>query len=331
MENKSNKKIRKNKSTVQIQFVYVLCAIITSVFFGLLIARSLTYLPGAADKQPSTTASAEVETKKVYNRSVFEGVKIIGKSYIVYDPVKKEVIAEKSSSEVYPLASITKVLTALLAHTYVQPDEKIKIKVSDLSPEGDSGLRVGDVWSRDELIKYTLTVSSNDGARALARVSGIHLTNNPEDDKGAVESFISRMNSFSKEQGFTTFLFNTESGLDVSSGVYGGEGSASDVAKLFEKVYFEVPDIFENTTRNTTVVTSADGNTIAHNTNTSASSIPGLTISKTGYTDAALGNLGVVVEIGLGHPVVIVVLHSGRESRFGDIDTLYKATVQAMK
>ena len=61
------------------------------------------------------------------------------------------------------------------------------------------------------------------------------------------------------------------------------------------------------------------------NTNQDIETISGAEASKTGYTDMAGGNLGIIVDISVGHPVVIVVLGSTREGRFKDMDTLYKA------
>jgi D-alanyl-D-alanine carboxypeptidase len=58
-------------------------------------------------------------------------------------------------------------------------------------------------------------------------------------------------------------------------------------------------------------------------TNQAIESLPGAEASKTGYTDMAGGNLGVVVDISLGHPVVIVVLGSTKEGRFRDMSILY--------
>ena len=52
---------------------------------------------------------------------------------------------------------------------------------------------------------------------------------------------------------------------------------------------------------------------------------------KTGFTDLALGNLGVVIEMGPANPVVIVVLHSTKEGRFTDVETLRRATLTSMK
>mgnify|MGYP001558232801 CR=1 FL=1 len=308
--------------------------VVTSVSFtAAAVFYGMGYVVNAVTvKQKKITATTTQPTPEIlYDKTVFDDIAIVGKSFVVYDPIRKEIIASKDAGTVYPLASITKVMTALLAKSYIEEGEKVKILASDLAPEGDSKLRIADVWSRDDLISYTLSVSSNDGARALARTAGIRLANTAADTDAQVKSFLEKMNSASGEYGLTSFSFYNESGLDISPSVAGGYGNSADVAKLFAKAYFDAPSIFETTTESVAYISSADGNNRAENTNEAASNIPGLAISKTGFTDSALGNLGVVVEIGPGRPVVIVVLHSSKDDRFTDVEKLRKATVKAMK
>jgi D-alanyl-D-alanine carboxypeptidase len=88
-----------------------------------------------------------------------------------------------------------------------------------------------------------------------------------------------------------------------------------------------VPEIFTATTRAKLDIVSDSG--IAHraeNTNTGAAATTGIIGSKTGYTDLAGGNLVVVVDIGIDHPVVIAVLGSSRDGRFVDVERLIEAT-----
>jgi D-alanyl-D-alanine carboxypeptidase len=55
--------------------------------------------------------------------------------------------------------------------------------------------------------------------------------------------------------------------------------------------------------------------------------IPGLLLSKTGYTDLAGGNLALVFDSGIGHPIAVVVLGSSQKARFTDGTTLVAATL----
>ena len=271
-------------------------------------------------------------TKEIYSPSSFQDVNIEAESFVVYDPLTKKIIASRESEKVFPLASVTKVMTGLITETYLPNDAVIKIQASDLSPEGDSGLKIGDTWQRDELVAYTLTVSSNDGARALARVTGGYLkTDMATSTDDAVDVFIKKMNEVSAELELSSLHFNNESGLDINQNKNGGYGSAADVAKLFARAYATAPSVFENTTKSLSYIKSKDGTSKAKNTNEGASSIPGLAASKTGYTGLAQGNLGVVIEMGPANPIVIVVLHSSKDGRFTDIEKLRKAVLASMR
>ena len=55
--------------------------------------------------------------------------------------------------------------------------------------------------------------------------------------------------------------------------------------------------------------------------------MPGLLRSKTGFTDLAGGNLAVIFDAGMNHPVAIVVLGSTQSGRFTDVKTLMAATL----
>ena len=90
--------------------------------------------------------------------------------------------------------------------------------------------------------------------------------------------------------------------------------------------------MFDATTKTRVSVQSSTGKIIGiPNTNQSVTSFPGITFSKTGYTESAGGNLVVIVDIVIGHPVAIVVLGSTREGRFSDVEKLYTALQESVK
>ena len=99
------------------------------------------------------------------------------------------------------------------------------------------------------------------------------------------------------------------------------------MAMLFEYVFRKHSEIFTPTTYATLDIRS-ENNTVHHvtNTNQGVEHISGIIGSKTGYTDLAGGNLVVVVDIGINHPVAIAVLGSTREDRFSDVKQLIAAT-----
>ena len=101
-------------------------------------------------------------------------------------------------------------------------------------------------------------------------------------------------------------------------------GLTLDMAKLLGVARKQIPEILDATTKKRQTVTASGGKISGiPNTNQAIETLPGAEASKTGFTDLAGGNLGVIVDISIGHPVAIVVLGSTREGRFRDVALLY--------
>ena len=115
-----------------------------------------------------------VEAPKV---DVYKDTSIIARSAIVYDVKNKKILYAKNAQEIYPLASITKVLTAVTAVELLPKETVVTIKKEFLVEEGDSGLRVNEKWNLTDLIDYSLMVSSNDGVVAIASAAGAFQSN----------------------------------------------------------------------------------------------------------------------------------------------------------
>jgi len=138
------------------------------------------------------------------------------------------------------------------------------------------------------------------------------------------------MNDYIKKIGYKNFTFNSVSGLDYGN-LIGGTGNAIEYAKLFANSYKLIPEILTYTTNSKINIESAENKIYnVSNTNKAASKVVGLLASKTGYTDAAGGNLAIIVDIGLNRRVVIVVLGSTISGRFIDVNTLYNATLKSL-
>jgi D-alanyl-D-alanine carboxypeptidase len=132
------------------------------------------------------------------------------------------------------------------------------------------------------------------------------------------------MNRDAKMLGLELY-FTHPSGLD-ENGKIGGKGSALSVAKLFAYARKSFPEILDATTKTRVSVTSSTGKISGiPNTNQRVYNLTGLEASKTGFTDMAGANLAVVVDVGIGHPVAIVVLGSTHDERFSDVEKLQKA------
>jgi serine-type D-Ala-D-Ala carboxypeptidase (penicillin-binding protein 5/6) len=249
----------------------------------------------------------------------FEAPAITAKAAVVYDVNNQKIIYAKNADLPLPLASLTKVMTAVTARRMAQDMDRVSIRLEDLMAEGDSGLKVSSSWKTQNLLDYLLVVSSNDGARAIASAASAW----------SKEDFVSEMNKVAKDIGLSNAVFYNEHGLDRGEAESGSYGSAKDVAKLFEYALTNYPGLMEATRYPELIVKDENNGTyIATNTNAAANLIPSLIASKTGYTELAGGNLGIAFDAGLERPIIVVVLGSTQEGRFKDTVNLVQETIK---
>ena len=245
----------------------------------------------------------------------FENIDLEAKAAIVVDIKTGEILFEKNSETQLPLASLTKLMTALVANE--TPNNQIVINTDSIEQEGDSGFFDGETWNKSDLLSLVLVSSSNDGASAIATSRGR-------------ESFVREMNKRANKLGLSQTYFLNESGLDVNSElVEGSLGSAKDMSTLIAHALVEIPEILEDTGYANSYFYSTDGTKHSvKNTNDMVDNIPFLVASKTGFTDLAGGNLSIIFDAGPSRPVAVVVLGSGLEGRFLDIERLTQATFE---
>ncbi len=283
-----------------------------------LVLLSLVALPIDVSKFGLIVPKEKQEEVSIYKTNAFEGVEVKATSFIVYDLVLQKEVASKDADQVLPLASVTKVMTAVTALSHYGPQTPIVIKAGSIEGGYDLGLKKSQIWTLEELLKYTLVFSSNDGAHAIA------------DALGGRDNFIEQMNKDSALLGLD-LVFTDPAGLDIGDKI-GGLGTARDIAKLFGVARNRFPQIFEATTKTrVTVFAGKERISGIPNTNQGVNEIFGTEASKTGYTDIAGGNLGIVVDIALGHPVAIIVLGSTKDERFTDMEKLYNALTVSLR
>lgn len=259
--------------------------------------------------------------------SAFEGLILAGRSAVVFDVVHGTHIYAHNADEQQPLASLTKLMTALVAYETLAQEQKVQVSTSALEADGDSGLRQDEAWTLNELLDFTLVTSSNDGAQAIAAVAGAQLDSTSELESFQRLAFVQKMNERARALGLTNMYFVNASGLDLGTTASGSYGTAHEVAKLLAHIITHHPDLLASTRDLSDSYQSLDG--IVHearNTNVRVGNIPGLIASKTGFTDLAGGNLAVAFDVSVDHPVVVVVLGSTFEERFVDTERLVEAT-----
>ena len=293
-------------------FLYVFLTILLFTLFFLLYKN---------DIQNKTSINTEVY--KPAENKIFNNLILDSRAVMVWDVSKGEEIYSRNAEAQLPLASLTKVMMAVTALSLVSEETTITIQNEDLLEEGDSGLKLKENWTLGDLIDFILIVSSNDGAMAVANTISSQIK-----EGGTSEDFVEMMNRKASEIGLSQTYFTSPSGLDNKNIIAGGVGSVRDMVILFEYTMKNFPHSMEVTTYPSLEVISLDSfKHKARNTNDLVGKLPGLTASKTGFTDLAGGNLVVAFEPEPGRTIVLAVLGSTQEGRFSDIEKLYLTTL----
>jgi len=244
----------------------------------------------------------------------------------VWDVAGQRALYKKNEGDTLPLASITKLMTALLAHELITDQTRVDVPLAAIQQSGNSGLLAGEELTAEELSQLALISSSNDAAYALGASVGALLG-----DRDPAQQFIEGMNIRANELQLPTLSFKNTTGLDMSVVEAGAMGSARDVSFLMEYILVNYPEILAPTTQSATrVYNTAGAYHDVDNTNAIATQIPNLLGSKTGYTDLAGGNLTVAFDLGLNRPIIITVLGSTRDARFSDVLELVAAVQESV-
>jgi len=249
------------------------------------------------------------------------------KATFVFDINNGEVLFAQNEELQLPLASLTKLMTVYTASEYLTQNDVVIVDDVSLTAEGDSGLFANESWWFKDLTDFTLIVSSNDGANTLATAAGIKIA---QESKQPLtnNTFLNKMNANARRIGLAQTYYLNETGLDPTEEFSGSYGSARDIALLLNHIIQSKPELLSATTYVTATFHSIDDFPHeASNTNEHVGNIPGLIASKTGFTDLAGGNLAVVFDAGMGHPIIIAVLGSTLEGRFTDVEKLVGAVL----
>lgn len=248
----------------------------------------------------------------------FANVPLEAKAAIVYDLSTGETLYAKNADAQLPLASLTKLLTVYAALQVLPPDTPIEIPADVVRLESPHAFNAGQIFTLADLARLTLTASLNDGAAAIASATAAR------EQRSQSAMLAGAAASLNLSQ---TYAVNG-SGLDVSSAVSGGYGSARDLARLAGALVAKAPLIAAATTQSFAKATSAGGTSFTvKNTDPIVNSVSRLLLSKTGYTDLAGGNLALVFDSGMQHPIAVIVLGSSQKARFTDGSALVSAAL----
>ena len=142
---------------------------------------------------------------------------VYARNAILIDPGTGEVLFEKNSSSPVPIASLTKLMTALV-FLEQKPDlnSEVEVTLGEITGGGHTQLRNGERVALGDLLHMSLMCSDNVATRVLARESGL-----------APEAFIERMNRKAGELGLAGSHFVEFTGLDERN-----VSTAADVARM---------------------------------------------------------------------------------------------------
>ncbi|MCH7597593.1 D-alanyl-D-alanine carboxypeptidase [Patescibacteria group bacterium] len=328
MEKTQNDQLkRRDRGELSYIRVVIFFSILGLIVTSLLIFTKETTTP-ARPSPPKNSENPPIILKK----NPFDDLNLEARAAIVWDINKQKSLYEYNSEAQLPLASLTKLMTVLVASELLPDEYIITVEEDSLLEEGDSGLFAHEKWNLSDMLDFILVVSSNDGANVIASIAGAaRMQMSPQSDDSPEATFVRAMNSKSTNINLSQTYFINETGLDPNSRMSGGYGSVKDVALLMEYILKEHPTLVSATVYKTLDITSLSGIThTATNTNKIIGSIPGLIASKTGFTDLAGGNLIVAYNAGLNRPLIAVVLSSTQEGRFSDIVQLVEASLLSL-
>ena len=144
------------------------------------------------------------------------------------------VFFERNAHSPAQIASITKVMTAIVAIENAAPDTAIGVsETAALIGESTAGLQEGDTMTLDDALKALLVPSGNDAAQAIAEtVGGQMMASNPSLGSDPVEVFVQAMNDKAAELGCTDTVYENPHGLDDDEFAGSLHSTAADQAKV---------------------------------------------------------------------------------------------------
>lgn len=224
--------------------------------------------------------------------------------FLAEDLKTGEIFFQKNISYRWPIASITKLMTAVIVMDQYDFSESAEItqeSIDKVSPY--NVFDAGEKYSINDLIRASVVASSNDAAYTLAGMIG-------------EKEFIDEMNKKAKELEMTDTIFWEPSGLS-----YLNQSTANDLFKLIKYIYNTYPNLLATTRKESVYVTDMVKGVRHKLNNTDAfAGLNNFYGGKTGYIDESGQNLLTLFEKN-GDIISIMVL--GSDDRFGDIEKIY--------
>ena len=271
------------------------------------LALSAGFAQGAGPKKKHKAVDEFDRVQAAHPDKVF----LRSSSVLVQDAASGETILSKNAGAVLPIASITKLMTAMVVlDRGLELEDRVVISSEDMDQlKGThSRLRPGAALSRNDLLLLALMASENRAAAALARTY-----------PGGTAMFISAMNEKARSIGMQNSHFEDSTGL-TSANV----STAPDLARMVQAAH-EYPVIRQYSTRDQAQVSVLGQSLQYHNTNGLVRGhVWDIGLSKTGFINEAGRCLVMRVRLASKDLVVILLDSWGKNSRIGDAQRIKK-------
>jgi D-alanyl-D-alanine carboxypeptidase (penicillin-binding protein 5/6) len=263
-----------------------------------LTSTATTGRPAATVPAPGLARPAAIGPLPV--RVAADTIDISAASALAFDTASGTVLYAKNSTDRHPIASVTKMVTALVILSRHAPTDTVTIPALPTYQPADEriGLTPGEVYTVGDLTQATLINSANDAADALALW-----------DAGTQAKFATQMNAKMAEWGIAGTRFSNPTGL-IDDGNYATADALGKIAGLL----LTSPYVRQTILRTDATITSQAGRAIPLTTTNKLLATGQFYGIKTGYTPAA-GECFVGLTRVDGHEVITVVLGAG--DRFG--------------
>ena len=241
-------------------------------------------------------------------------------STLVKEDGSTKILFEKNGQAPLPIASLTKLMTGLVALKNYSPEQDVFITEQAVGELGETGmLKAGDVFPVKDLLHLALMESSNDAAAALAQPVGR-------------TEFVAAMNHEASALGLGNTSFVNPTGLD-SIAPRGNYSTATELTQLSVYLSREYPQVFDILSQQRLNLYTADGRFHHAMTNTNVlldwrdwpAKILG---GKTGLTPQAKQCLLLVLESPDKKGYIINVI-LGSDDRFGEMEKLLRWTLNS--
>ncbi len=252
-------------------------------------------IPGSSQTPAGPAQTVGPKEPTAQQVSFLDSLNPNSKSVLVYDPLTGNVLYQKNPSQELPIASLTKLMTAIIVSkdpAYANPIIITANDQLDVSP--DLGLKPGDKIMPEDLVKSMLVGSANDAAWALA---------NHFPDKA---DFIKKMNNEAAKLGMSNTHYDNPVGFDSDNNY----STASDLKILTGYALAHLPyaQVWKNDNYS---FTSLEGNKYyIRNSNQLVFGHPDIRSIKTGQTPAAMGNMIVEAHNNTSNKIIAIILGS---------------------